>query len=493
MPSGMSLNKELALSLRRKSGLVPCMWLGDPRLNQFAADHFPDTVVLDLNTLRFGRSSSETISRDIWESARQYWESAIFEENRPALLEEFARYADGHFARHMDRELILRNIHLELLGAIFQAKPSFMIASETPHNPVFLSMFFLLRWLRVPCLFFQPTTSVAPALLPRTWIDETFTPRPVPEYGQSPLPPYIKNFTDSAISGFKSGDGSLRQRWQTRQNLVSGSKKVAQAQRVAFFDMQALKAVVRRAVNRKPRDPFKELLERKKIDLLAEFSHLTDSQEKAEGPSALFALHFQPERTSVPEGGSESYFQAELVMQARSLLPFDTALLVKEHPTQVMVNKHGHLGRSPLLYSFLQQLPNTFVLGEGAGSNALIRSSEAIFTITGTIGVEAALAGVPAIYFGHPWWAGLPGTVKFDSSLSFSDHLELCSAEPGNAEAELRRLFKDRIIPGVGTPSQEAFWMQQEGMPASFQKDMLASVIRVTNAFWLEKVGPGGY
>lgn len=488
MPSGLSVNKDIALILREQSGFEPSLWLGDPLLNQFAAGQFPGSLVLDLDEIRFGKAAKHPVLTATWEGAIEYWESDIFQKNRPALLDEFARYADGHFALHMDREIILRNIHLQLLDSLLRVKPRFMLASETPHNPVFLSMFFLLRWLDVPCLFFQPTTSVAPALLPRTWIDETFPLSRAKDEFQNDSPPYVKDFAEKAIDSFKSGGGSLRQRWQTAQNEALTAKTGPRLKKSAFVYTHLVGRALRRASLRRTKDPFNHFLALRKKKLVSEFSTLPREQNKREGPTALFAMHYQPERTSVPEGGSESNFQVQLVMRARALLPMEITLLVKEHPSQLMASKNGHLGRSPLFYSFLQQLPNTVLMDERGELKDVTRSSEAVFTITGTIGIEAALWGVPAIHFGHPWWSGLPGTTPFDSSLSFSQHVELASADPSKAEAELLHLLASRVIPGVGTPSQETFWNQQEGFPDSFQEDALDSIVKITNDFWLEKV-----
>lgn len=127
------------------------------------------------------------------------------------------------------------------------------------------------------------------------------------------------------------------------------------------------------------------------------------------GQFALFALHYEPERTVQPEGGNYDN-QLRAVVAARQLLADSVHLVVKEHPSQSSTALRGWMGRSSLTYRILARLPNTTLIGGLTRASDLIGSATCVYTITGTVGLEAALVGVPVFHFGRPWWEGLPGT-----------------------------------------------------------------------------------
>jgi len=42
-------------------------------------------------------------------------------------------------------------------------------------------------------------------------------------------------------------------------------------------------------------------------------------------------------------------------------------------------------------------------------------------TISGSIAIERSIAGYKTIYFGYPWWAGLPGTIHINEIKNLSN------------------------------------------------------------------------
>jgi hypothetical protein len=136
-------------------------------------------------------------------------------------------------------------------------------------------------------------------------------------------------------------------------------------------------------------------------------------------PFALLALHYEPERTSLPDG-LPIEFQADAVLQARAFLPPGAQLVVKEHYSQQSSALRGFLGRSPLFYDLIEGLPGTSFIGYDEKLTSLVSEAACVFTLTGTIAIEAVLKGTPVVYFGAPWWEGMPGTFRMSESLSFS-------------------------------------------------------------------------
>ena len=135
-----------------------------------------------------------------------------------------------------------------------------------------------------------------------------------------------------------------------------------------------------------------------------------------------FPLHYQPERTSCPEG--DVYADQILVIKMISkLLPEEWFLYVKEHPSQFMM-KRGFLGRTKAFYEDVQKLNNVMFIKDEYSSFKLIDNSKAVVTLTGTAGCEAIFKGKPAFVFGYAWYRELPGVYYIETREDFNKALE---------------------------------------------------------------------
>lgn len=127
--------------------------------------------------------------------------------------------------------------------------------------------------------------------------------------------------------------------------------------------------------------------------------------------AGLFALHFEPESTAFPEG-LPVWHQLDAVVESLRIMKKDSLLFVKEHPSQTLKVMQGYMGRSPFLFSLLENVERVeLVSGETSGKE-LLDSVNIVFTLTGTIAFEALERGKEVIHFGSPWWEGCPGTTK---------------------------------------------------------------------------------
>jgi hypothetical protein len=124
-------------------------------------------------------------------------------------------------------------------------------------------------------------------------------------------------------------------------------------------------------------------------------------------PYLYFPLHFQPERSSCPEGSV--YADQQLVIQMiADKLPDDTYLYVKEHPSQFLMTR-GALGRTQYFYEDVKKLPRVALVDDTFSSRRLIENSLSVVTLTGTAGMEALFCARPALVFGYAWYRKIPG------------------------------------------------------------------------------------
>ncbi|WP_146161684.1 hypothetical protein [Pseudothauera lacus] len=112
---------------------------------------------------------------------------------------------------------------------------------------------------------------------------------------------------------------------------------------------------------------------------------------------ALF-LHYQPERTSIPEGYGFGVQLAAIAALQQSLPP-DTYLVVKEHPSTYTYN-FSKKYRSEGFYELIASLDRVILSPLTADPYDVIDGSVAVASITGTVIGESFVRGKPCIAFG---------------------------------------------------------------------------------------------
>ncbi|WP_319475397.1 hypothetical protein [Marispirochaeta aestuarii] len=155
-----------------------------------------------------------------------------------------------------------------------------------------------------------------------------------------------------------------------------------------------------------------------------------------------FPLHFQPERSSCPEG-SVYTDQQILIQMIADRLPPDTYLYVKEHPSQYMMTR-GPLGRRPSFYTDIRTISKVILVDDFISSNLLIKNSIAVVTLTGTAGLEALLRGKPALVFGYAWYRHLPGTYYIQGPEDLDSALEHILSSPAISIDQVRQMINNQ-------------------------------------------------
>jgi len=137
------------------------------------------------------------------------------------------------------------------------------------------------------------------------------------------------------------------------------------------------------------------------------------------GPVIALMAHFQPEATSYPEGGS-LFNHIDLVASIRRN-GYCEDIAYFEHPgIDHAVYDHGPtrvgLARSPQYYENLVSLGCRLISRQCTLRDAMEYRDDIVpVTLTGSIAVERALEGRTTIVGGHPWFAGLPGTINLEA------------------------------------------------------------------------------
>ena len=161
---------------------------------------------------------------------------------------------------------------------------------------------------------------------------------------------------------------------------------------------------------------------RYKRELFQRYSeHVRDPE--FDKPFVFVALHYQPEQTTCPTGG---VFMDQLLMvkMLSALVPPDWRVYVKEHPYQFFASGVGERGRTADLYDDMAALPNVTLLPWSASPFPLIDRAQAVATVTGTTGIEAAMRGTPVLVFGYAWYRACDGVFYTPTAAACAAALE---------------------------------------------------------------------
>ena len=407
-----------------------------------------------------------------------YFREASYAKTHAVLMGMLSRRDSTGTFRTVDREVVLRRLQLVLLSQLLRAMPTHMVFEETPHEVADFALFRLAHWLSIPVLFFQPSL-VGPQVVARSSLSS------IVDVDCSLIGPTnwladrkaTESISQGAISKLQTGGGTALLDRQKRVDSVS-SRGTQIINVVKYVARRLSGSPANRLVNLTGHMLLGERVSRV-LEVLLEWSLRRSLHRTIAGlpsdPSnpraryALFALHYEPERTNMPEG-LPYLSQLDAVIEAREFLPPEVTLLVKEHYAQQSSSLRGYVGRSITAYDYLNSLPGIEVLGIGANSGELMRNAECIFTMTGKIGIEAAFSGTPAVYMGQPWWVGMPGSFAFRDLKSFQALVE--AKRP--SEREVERWFEEqvshRLLVGLGGTSPEKYSERIAPLPEGYEQ-----------------------
>jgi hypothetical protein len=407
-----------------------------------------------------------------------YVREARYPETHAVLMGMLSRRDSTGTFRTVDREVVLRRLQLALLSQLLRSKPTHMVFEETPHEVADFALFRLAGWLRIPVLFFQPSL-VGPQVVARSSLTEIVDVE-CPLIGPKNLAAdrkAVKTISQGAISKLQAGGGTAQLDRQKRVDGVSsrGSQRINVVKYVARR-LGGLPA--NRLVNLTGHVLLGERF-RRSLELILEWSlrrslhrtvaALPSNPSNPKAKYALFALHYEPERTNMPEG-LPYLSQLDAVLAARAFLPSDVTLLVKEHYSQQSSSLRGYVGRSITAYEYLNSIPGIQVLGVAARSGDLIKDAECVFTMTGKVGIEAAFAGTPAVYMGQPWWGGMPGSSAFSGLKSWKALTTSKMPTHSGVERWFEQQVSRRLLVGLGGTSPEKYSARIAALPERYEQ-----------------------
>lgn len=171
----------------------------------------------------------------------------------------------------------------------------------------------------------------------------------------------------------------------------------------------------------------------------------------------FLALHYQPERATVPLG--EVFGDQTLIVDMLAkTLPKDWKLYVKEHPWQLQPFGWGEMQRTREFYDTISAHPNVVLVSRDVETSELVSGAKAVATVTGSVGWDALCSGIPVLVFGAAWYRDCAGATKISSQAALVAALQSVRSDepPTLDEVAAFCLALSRVcVPGVLEPELE--------------------------------------
>ena len=382
--------------------------------------------------------------------------------------------------RMLEREVLFASTVIRVLQVLDSRHYSLLVFDVTPHQFLQYVIWKVAEWRGLKVLFFQPV-GAAPLMIPRTGLEECVKIR-----FRSDLPGEVmarcEAIFDDEVQGLIQGEdppymqtqkardmtvGLYRQKWAALQHSVRWLFYDRYSSSIDFLGHRQGHPILRRLA---------AVMSGRSLQFALRDAIIKQPTGEASAENyALFALHYEPERTSLPEGLPID-FQADAVGIARSLLPAEVKLFVKEHYSQQTSALRGFAGRSPMFYGLIDAFAGTQFLPIEQNLSQAISGASFVFTLTGSVAIEAAMRGVPVLYFGTPWWEGLPGSYKISRETRTSERAEYRPSTLPEVQKFLDSPLLQRTVPGVGGESRTNAARRFGDLPEGFYEAEASSV-----------------
>ena len=433
--SGAPFWLELSSQLERDFELAFC--LTDDRISSSLRERFQDSQLVLAGDLKFGLFDS-SVCEPFPPNLRK---SSEFILRQTQAMYSFERCSVGGAIAFLDRSSLVSSLADFFWSIVQFHKPRFAIATEAPHTHGDLVLTGVLEAAGIDILHFQQNgivPSIRPVLgsnyervLVRRLLDPEADARRVSFLSQ--YRPHVDYFLEQASTDevvryekeFHSKDSStysgIKSGWR-RFYIPYGWLMEERRQYRDYVRLNGGEVTSRTApthaaaVGRRWRLIGSALL--KGLEQSRNLRALRQSlarESVAELPDefATFFLQFEPEKTSVPDGGTYGDQLAAIRAAARALSG-KMVLAVREHPTQLTLLARGFRGRSADFYRQVAAIPNVCLLDSSVSRAELFARTRLVFTLTGTVGLEARARGIPVVTLGHAWYLPLEGVFSLD-------------------------------------------------------------------------------
>jgi hypothetical protein len=462
VPAGRSVWVDVAKYLKI-SNVDIRIWLGDMNLDNSARELFPDCNVesfFDVNkAILKERKINFTPGKNILLNPKFF----ILKDKVYKIMD---RQDDERKYGRLEREAVFYELFNYYYDMIVCEEIDVLIASEAPHSTVGMILYGICEILDIP-RYHMMEAGVAPLLhVCRDFYGDTVD---VSRGDRSSTEIYKPIFEEYVESFEKIPEEPLYMVLQKKYDIKKNKMGV-------FKYLELLLKGIKYSRGKRLNNsyvintPFFKVDNKRSI-----FSRLTSNRLHTQLENAYmgnvseiqpdidyvyYPLHYEPERTSNPDGGL--FYQAyDSLMALRAFIPLDIPIYVKEHYSQFTRMLPGYRGKSPYLYDVLASLPNVHLVDPEIKSETLVRNALLTASQTGTACIEAACFEKKAILMGDTWFSGTPNVHDFNELSSFDSLMAKPIDTRKKVLESMIRWIDNKAIPGCVNPSSEEYFRQK--------------------------------
>lgn len=477
---------EAAVELFNKGVAKPELWIGDWRHEENAAKTFGSSAVYSLDILKFKPWMLELD----YESTKlsSFYKSPNYlraKDRCTKMMDRLDKF--GSFSRN-DREIFFHSIITWGVKKFDELRPDFLIVVENSHShPQYalleIALFFDIpvykfnSWMFLPLLTFENVNKSKLVHKKENFNND------------------LRNHFITVIIDFIDLVSSKKQYEPVylRKQRVESQKFNIFKKNIKNFPMNFLRQLKINLFNKwsgtyDPINPFNDGFisqmikisnRRKNLDNLFQ-KHLISIKSKE---FIYFALHYEPERTTNPDGG-DFHDQFIAIMNLRAITPNSVEILIKEHPTQLRNSEVGYLGRSPLFYKLIDSLPGLKLIPSNTDSRSLIKESLFVASIAGNVAVEAAILSKPALIFGSSWFRNCPNIINWHDEITFDEIINSDIKSVEDIKKYFIDLMDDFSFPGFhNIATANRFQNFQDKL---FKQEQLRFTVNMLEALFIE-------
>lgn len=465
LPSGRDVWLDVSNKLLVK-GLTPKIWLGDVgltnkaiKVNDYKSCYFYNYHDINLGVFPEGLDleNKSVIPVDIISSRE-------FLKLKDQVYKTMDRQDNIRVFARLEREALFYLLFCHFFSKIKECDIKFLFASEAPHTAASLILYGICKILNIPT-FHCNASGIAPMFVIANDLYGSFVELAkndeantkilkkklssyIKQTNSAPVEPsYMKNqkdFDRSNKSDFSSIALDILKKIKSRYSKESNRYMVNKPLYLDDNRVSLIESVYVKRLRRKLLNSY--------LDIVSDVKFDTDY--------VFFPLHYEPERTSNPDGG-DYYLVYDAIAALRSFVPQNIPIYVKEHYSQFTNMLYGYRGKSPYLYRAIRELPNVYFLDYKLNTENLIRNSIFTASQTGTACLEAACMGTKAVLMGDVWFSHFPNIFRF-SDIDDFEKLSEEKVECIDEIFEFSNYWVDKfMISGCINPSNERYFQAQ--------------------------------
>lgn len=461
IPEDRAIWFDLAKKLKDTNIAEPVISFWDDLYFQNYREIFKDCNFLDYGEVNIGIFKEKEVYNTSWIEDIIYTSDFLkFKEQSIKMMDRADLF---WWFRNIDRNDIFYSILFHFYDLVKEKKPDFILMSWTPHVTASFIMYGLCRFLKIPGYSFV-WSSILPCVFLLKGIDWKFIDKPkllafshwINEKFDRDIQKFIKKFQNKYFelpADIKRQYDFDKISFSNFIKFFSKSISLVFYNKIEYFGFSNHKNSI--WIFEKILFFFmKNKIIQANIDSLRKYesNNIAISEKKY----VYFPLHYEPERTTNPDGW-DYYDQIKALLALRKVVPKEIPIYTKEHYSQFTKSLQWYRWKGRFFYSAISKIENVHILDMNTPSTKLIKNSLFTASITGTTILESICFEVPTVIMWNAWFENFYWVTRFHPHLTIGEILSNRGSRK-SCEENIREIVLNNWIFGTIGIIDESFY-----------------------------------